>query len=416
MGAVLLVFRAEFRRRWRSWLILVVLIAVVGGLTLAAAAAGRRTASAFPRFVAAHGYDVYIFNPQPVRGLATLPGVATVTDVGIPAVGQPTCSCIHHVINANDFYVNELSSRGLRRLVKLVAGRMPTQSSPDEVLASYNLQQDYGVHIGSVLHLPLYATSQGQALMSGANAAPSGPTIAVHVVGIEAAELEFPAGQGPEYDLFTTEAFARTRQSPHPAGRRVSRPAASRDRRPSPIRRRTHALPRGVHLQPGRIGAGRGRVDPPPGRGLVDTGRAGRAGRPGRRRAGARSPEHRRKRGVPEIGGPGPAAASAHHAGDGPKSRGSPRRNGRCGHRRLRPVPACSRRRSAPGRALTRLCLRSPGPPARRAGHRGGGRGPGRVALDTRLARAGRRRPVAPVPPVVHRRASVGHAAPLRAR
>jgi hypothetical protein len=210
LGAVLLVFRAEFRRRWRSWLILVVLIAVVGGLTLAAAAAGRRTSSAFPRFVAAHGYDIYIFNPEPVRGLATLPGVAAVTDVATPAVGQPTCACTHHVIDKQDFYVNELSSRGLHRLVKLVAGRMPTQSSPDEVLASYNLEQDYGVHIGSVLHLPLYAPAQRQALLSGTSPAPSGPTIAVHVVGIEAAELEFPSGQGPEYDLFTTEAFART--------------------------------------------------------------------------------------------------------------------------------------------------------------------------------------------------------------
>ena len=52
MGAVWLVFRSELRRRWRSWLILVVLIAVVGGLVLAAAAAGRRTATTFPRFVA----------------------------------------------------------------------------------------------------------------------------------------------------------------------------------------------------------------------------------------------------------------------------------------------------------------------------------------------------------------------------
>jgi ABC-type lipoprotein release transport system permease subunit len=209
VGAVLLVFRTEFRSRWRSWLILVVLIAVVGGLTLGAVAAGRRTASAFPRFVAAHGYDVYIYNNQPVRGLATLPGVATVTDVGTPAVGQPTCTCTH-VINSNDFYVNELSPNRLSRLVKLVDGRMPTQSSPDEVLASYNLQQAYGVHIGSVIHLPLYAASQRQAILSGANTAPSGPTIAVHVVGIEAAELEFPSGQGPEYDLFTTQAFART--------------------------------------------------------------------------------------------------------------------------------------------------------------------------------------------------------------
>ena len=72
MGAVRLVFGAELRRRWRSWLILVVLIAVVAGLVLAAAAAGRRTATAFPRFVASHGYDVYIYNQKPVPGLSRL--------------------------------------------------------------------------------------------------------------------------------------------------------------------------------------------------------------------------------------------------------------------------------------------------------------------------------------------------------
>ena len=39
--------------------------------------------------------------------------------------------------------------------------------------------------------------------------APSGPTVALHVVGIAAAEMEFPSGSTPEYDLFTTPAFAR---------------------------------------------------------------------------------------------------------------------------------------------------------------------------------------------------------------
>ena len=155
MESIGLVFGTEFRRRWRSWLILVVLIAVVGGLVLAAAAAGRRTATAFPRFVAAHGY--------------------------IPANGQPTCACTH-VINSSDFYINELSPTGLNRVVKLIAGRMPTQSSTDEVLASFTLQQDYGVHIGTVIRAPLYASSQRQALMGGANEAPSGPTVALHVV------------------------------------------------------------------------------------------------------------------------------------------------------------------------------------------------------------------------------------------
>ena len=209
MGAVWLVFGAELRRRWRSWLILVVLIAVVAGLVLAAAAAGRRTATAFPRFVASHGYDLYIYNQKPVSGLSRLPGVSSVTTIANPASGQPSCACTTKAINPSDFYINELSPNALRRVVKLVAGHMPAESSPYDVLASFTLQQDFGVHIGSVVHVPLYASSQLAALGSGANVAPAGPTVALHVVGIGAAEMEFPSGTTPEYDLFTTPAFAR---------------------------------------------------------------------------------------------------------------------------------------------------------------------------------------------------------------
>ena len=88
MGAVRMLFGTELRRRWRSWLILVGLIAVVAGLVLAATAAGRRTATAFPRFVASHGYDVYIYNQKPVSGLSRLPGVSSVTSIANPASGR----------------------------------------------------------------------------------------------------------------------------------------------------------------------------------------------------------------------------------------------------------------------------------------------------------------------------------------
>jgi putative ABC transport system permease protein len=208
LGAVKLVFGTEFRRRWRSWLTLIVLIALVAGIALAAVAAGRRTASAFPRFVAAHGYDVYIYNQNPVPGLKRLPGVSSVTTIGNPASGEPTCACTTKAINPSNFYINELSPPALGRVVKLIAGQMPTESSPYDVLASFTLQQDYGVHIGSVFRVPLYAASQSSALGSGANVTPSGPTVALHVVGIGAAEMEFPSGTTPEYDLFTTPAFA----------------------------------------------------------------------------------------------------------------------------------------------------------------------------------------------------------------
>jgi hypothetical protein len=56
--AVVIVLRARFRQYWRSWLALSLLVAVAGGFVLTTAAAGQRTAHAFPGFAARHGYDV----------------------------------------------------------------------------------------------------------------------------------------------------------------------------------------------------------------------------------------------------------------------------------------------------------------------------------------------------------------------
>ena len=190
-------FGTEFRRRWRSWLILVVLIAVVAGelwLPHRPVPHGNRL-SALCRF---SRYDVYIYNQKPVPGLSRLPGVSSVTTIGNPATGQPSCACTTQAINPSNFYINELSPDALRRVVKVVAGHLPAESSPYDVLASFTLQQDYGVHIGSVIHAPLYASSEIPALASGANVSPSGPKVALHVVGIGAAEMEFPSGTTPE--------------------------------------------------------------------------------------------------------------------------------------------------------------------------------------------------------------------------
>jgi hypothetical protein len=189
-----LVFGTEFRRRWRSWLILVVLIAVVAGLVLAAAAAGRRTATAFPRFVATHGYDFALLELHPSPALAKLPEVASVTTAGYPINGTLVCACTRGINSAN-VSILDLSPTALDRTVKLVSGRRPTQTSPDELLASFNLQQDYGVHVGTVIRTSFYASSQYKAILAGANVNPKGRSIAFHVVGIEASESEFPAGR-----------------------------------------------------------------------------------------------------------------------------------------------------------------------------------------------------------------------------
>jgi len=211
-------FRAKLRHRWRSWLAIAILISLVGGLVLAAIAAGRRTESAFPQFVDAHGFDADVYSARPLAKLAKLPGVTSATELVSPDSGQAICECTHP-INPTELGVIFSSTKG-RSPFRLVSGRLPDPSAPDEVLASFTLQQDYGVHLGTVIRVPFYALSQASAYSNatGAPPKPKGPTIDLHVVGFEATEFEFPSGSTPSYDLYTTPAFARTVIPRTPAG------------------------------------------------------------------------------------------------------------------------------------------------------------------------------------------------------
>jgi ABC-type lipoprotein release transport system permease subunit len=146
---------------------------------------------------------------NPLPKIATLPDVSSSTRVLLPVSGSPTCAC-SHPINLDDFSLFEVARKGLTHMVKLESGRMPDQSDPDQVLASFSLAQGDGVHVGTVIRVPLAAPAQRSEVLNNANIRPAGPTVALRVVGIEASEIEFPAGGSPTYDLYTTSAFDRT--------------------------------------------------------------------------------------------------------------------------------------------------------------------------------------------------------------
>jgi hypothetical protein len=206
VGAINLVFRTQLRRRWQSWLAVAILISLVGGVVLAAAAGGRRTQSAFPGFVAAHGFDAEVYAEHPLPTIARLHEVTAVSeDIGADT-GQPMCSC-PRPINPSDFSVVEPAT-GISPF-KLVSGRLPDPSNPNEVLASFTLQKDAGVQLGSVIHVPFYAHSQAAAVnnATGPPPKPTGPTRTLRVVGFEASEVEFPSGTTPTYLLYATRAF-----------------------------------------------------------------------------------------------------------------------------------------------------------------------------------------------------------------
>ncbi len=210
MQAVWVIFRSQLQHRWRSWLAIVVLISLVGGVVLATVAAGRRTESAFPRFVATHGFDAEVFSAHFAPKISQLPGVSEVSEGIGPVNGQPVCACTHP-LNETNFGVVVLP-RHSRSVFALVSGRLPDPSDPREVLASYTLQKDEGIHLGSVIRVPFYSRSQESAYNNaiGPPPKPTGPSMAFRVVGFEATEFEFPYGSTPNYLLYASQAFAHS--------------------------------------------------------------------------------------------------------------------------------------------------------------------------------------------------------------
>jgi ABC-type lipoprotein release transport system permease subunit len=203
-----LMLRTGMRHRWRSWLALTVLIALVVGLVLAGAQTARRTSTAWSSFEAAHGFDVLAYSPSPIRDVAALPDVVTAVHVTTPVTGVPACDSCTSQINGSDFSVQQVPPAQLTRFVKLESGRLPDQSDPEQVLASESLAP-LGVHAGTVLHVPLASSTQRAAVLSNAHYTARGPTVALRVVGMAAAEFEFPSDSTPAYDVYTTRAFAQ---------------------------------------------------------------------------------------------------------------------------------------------------------------------------------------------------------------
>lgn len=207
MDVLGLLLRARLRR-WRGWVSLCLLAGLLSGLALAAVSAGHRTATAFPQFVAAHGYDALVISAAPMPALAKLPGVASATPMHQFAAGTPTRACARP-INPAYFNLSGVAPSDLPRMVKLVAGRMPNQNSPDQVLASFRMQQDIGVGVGILIRVPLYSAAQQGAYVNGTAVTPAGGAVTLRVVGVEAAEPEFPFAAAPSYAVYTTAAFAR---------------------------------------------------------------------------------------------------------------------------------------------------------------------------------------------------------------
>jgi hypothetical protein len=213
MTAVSLAFRAELRKRWRSWLAMALLIAVIGGVVLGLVAAGRRTASAFPRLLAVtNSADALVYSASgfsvPPVSVTHLSQVAESGDVAFPqaqlSLDGRTLSSVWQLEAAASSSFGKTIER--QRLLRC---RWANPLASDQALVSFSPPD--GMHIGSVVRLRFYKPDQAGELFDsfGPIPVPAGASASVHVVGVEASSADFPAGSSPQPTLYITPALFR---------------------------------------------------------------------------------------------------------------------------------------------------------------------------------------------------------------
>ncbi len=166
-------YRRTFRRRFGGYLTIVLLVGLVGGLGMGAIVGARRTASAFPNYLAASrasdlqvtiyptGPTLGLYNPAITRQLARLPHVRRVAAIvylialplsrsGHPELSLPIAENeVNTVGPVNGMFVSQ---------DRLIAdqGRLPEPGHPDEMVASASAARLLGWHVGQVIPIGGY--------------------------------------------------------------------------------------------------------------------------------------------------------------------------------------------------------------------------------------------------------------------
>jgi len=217
MGAVWLRLRAELRHQWRVWLALAVLLGVIGGIALTAAAGARRTDTAYPRFLrASHAAQLAVFPARSgfggyFRAVARLPEAsssasAAFLQMSLPGPGaSPFSGLTAEASPVGDDGV------ALDR-VKVLAGRLFDPADPHAVMIDQQLAGQEHLRPGGTLHLIGYPQRGPNADVAHA------VRLAFRVSAVVAFTDQVAAASYP--GLLLSPAYARTPQamSFNPAG------------------------------------------------------------------------------------------------------------------------------------------------------------------------------------------------------
>ncbi|HEY7014730.1 MAG TPA: hypothetical protein VH480_18355, partial [Streptosporangiaceae bacterium] len=193
--------RLEGRRRWRSLLVLALLVALATATVLAAAAGARRGQTAFGRLWAGTlPATVTVLPSQPGSDWAkvrALPEVAALSELAV--VFGFSVDCCPEASSGFPPSSDEMA-RTLERPA-LLAGRVFDPGRADEVMVTPQFAQVYDKDVGDTITLLLPTPKQVNEQFDGSTGPPLGPRIKASIVGIGrtvfgSTPVDKPAGKG----------------------------------------------------------------------------------------------------------------------------------------------------------------------------------------------------------------------------
>lgn len=212
--------RSDLRRRWRSWLGLAALAGLVVGLAGAFLAGARRTDSAFERFLASSDRSDVVLadsNDFGITRTVDLAAVAALPEVEKAARASALFAVVETgagVALAADLGFTPFAPHDDRLGTeidkwKILEGRRPDVTAPDEAAISFLLAEQSGLGVGDRVQLQFLTTASFVGAMipylAGmpdrvANGTPTdltkyrleGPVLDIQIVGLIAAPGEFP--------------------------------------------------------------------------------------------------------------------------------------------------------------------------------------------------------------------------------
>jgi hypothetical protein len=165
-------FTTTFGRRWGSYLAVVLLIGLIGGIAMASVAAARRTQSSYPAFLASTNpsdltMTVYssgsgLAGASLTAEIARLPDVRHVDSLLVPTVvpltstGAPRLSTANVVVSVGSV---DGMTLGQDRLA-VIEGRRADQNRPDQVMMTSGAANLLKVRVGQVVPLGFYTAAQ----------------------------------------------------------------------------------------------------------------------------------------------------------------------------------------------------------------------------------------------------------------